>query len=44
MGGKKKMCTERIRIVLDSQNTSKDESKLGRPKKSDKQGRFAEVP
>lgn len=43
-GGKKRMCTERIRIVLDSQKTSKDESKPGRPKKSDKQGRLAEVP
>ena len=37
------MCTEMIRIVL-SQKTSKDESKPGRPKKSHKQGRLAEVP
>lgn len=30
------MCTERIRIVLDNQKTSEDESKAGRPEKSDK--------
>lgn len=38
------MCTERIRIVLDNQKTSEDESKAGRPEKSDKQRRLPEVP
>lgn len=42
--GRKKMRTEVIRIVLSSQKTYKDESKPGRPKKSYKQGRLAEVP
>ena len=30
------MCTEIIRITLDNQKTSEDESKPGRPEKSDK--------
>lgn len=42
--GGKKMCTEVIRIVLSSQKICKDESRPGRPKKSHKQGRLAEVP
>lgn len=36
VGGGRIMCIERIRIVLDNQKTSEDESKAGRPEKSDK--------
>lgn len=39
---KKKSCV--LKGSLDSQETSRDESKLGRLEKGDQQGRLAKVP